>query len=75
MYRSLIGYGAEQERVNYTAESLGGKYIYALNIKNIPISYGMYEFEVSTFHVINGERIFDGQAKSFTLDGSHWQEG
>ena len=75
VYRTLIGYGEDPERVDYTAESLGGKYIYALNIKNVPVSYGVYQFSVSTFYMSGGEAIVDGEAKSFVLDGSYWQEG
>lgn len=77
VYHKLIGYGEDQERIDYTAESLGGKYIYALNIKNIPVTveHGVYRFSVSTYHVTDGEAIPDGEAKSFHLDGSRWREG
>ena len=75
VYRTLSGYGAEGERIDYTAESLGGKYIFALNVKNIPVENGVYTFTVSTYHVLGGETIPDGEAKQFTLDASQWQEG
>ena len=75
VYRTLSGYGAEGERIDYTAEGLGGKYIFALNVKNIPVENGVYTFTVSTYHVLGGETIPNGEAKQFTLDASQWQEG
>ncbi|MBQ9085576.1 MAG: hypothetical protein IJY47_00140 [Clostridia bacterium] len=75
VYRTLTGYGVEQERVDYTAENLGGKYIYALNVKNIPVKNGVYNFSVSTYHVTDGTTVPDGEAKIFSVDCGIWQEG
>lgn len=68
VYESLTGYDEEEGRVDYTAKSLGGAYIFALNIKNIPIENGVYEFTVSTYHETNGTEVTDGESKTFTVD-------
>lgn len=56
--------------VTYTAEQLGGNYIFALNINNIPAGCGNVDFLVRTFHKNDDVTNFDGRTMAFTLDSS-----
>ena len=67
VYDSLNGYIHGTVRVDYTAEELGGAYIFALNINNIPINVGKIAFEANTYHIQNGITTQDGTVR-FELD-------
>ncbi|MGM9683603.1 MAG: hypothetical protein ACI3XQ_08390 [Eubacteriales bacterium] len=54
VYSSLIGKDKDDTEIVYDAKSLGGAYIFALNINNIPVDLGEITFHVTTFHVTDG---------------------
>ncbi len=68
VYREIIGYGSDDTRVNYTAADLGGSFIFALNINNIPVRCGVIRFTLQSYHVLAGKSITDGQETVFELD-------
>ncbi len=54
--------------VSYTSKQLGGNYIFALNINNIPTGCGDIDFLVRTFHKNGDVTNFDGRTMAFTVD-------
>lgn len=53
----------------YTAEELGGAYIFALNCKNIPSNQGVITFEVTTYYQLNDDSdTFYEKTVKFTVD-------
>ena len=54
----------------YTAAELGGAYIFALNINNVPTGCGAIHFLVDTYHVSNETTVYDGRTMAFTVDSS-----
>lgn len=70
VYTSLKGYEGEPGLVEYTAEELGGNYLYALAIKNIPAAALEGEgitFTVKPYYVdTNGNAMF-GAEETFTV--------
>ena len=67
VYSSLLG-ETDGTVIQYTAKELGGAYIFALNINNIPLNAGEITFEVATYHVRGGQKIVDGEIRRFTLN-------
>ena len=61
VYSNLTGKDTNDSAITYTAEQLGGKYIFALNINEIPTSVGDLTVSVTTFHVMatGGDPIED----------------
>ena len=51
----------------YTAAELGGNYIYALAIKNIPVAAGTVSFEITPFVAV-GETVYYGTSYTVTCD-------
>ena len=67
VYSSLLG-ETDGTVIQYTAKELGGAYIFALNINNIPLNAGEITFEVVTYHVRGGQKIVDGEVRYLTLN-------
>lgn len=57
VYQTILGM-QENEIRSYTAESLGGKYVYALSITGIPVDAGEIVFTVTPYKIIDGESVF-----------------
>jgi len=68
VYRSITGYGSEETRVDYTAQDLGGAYIFALNINHIPVGCGIIHFTLQSYHVSGGQTVPDGEKILFDLN-------
>ncbi len=63
--------GSTDETLTYTAEELGGKYIFALVIEDIPTSIDRLTVDVSTFHVANGsDEQVTGSTSKVTINTS-----
>ena len=52
----------------YTAEQLGGKYIFALNCMNVPADKGVITFEVTTYYQLEDMDTFEEVTVKFTVD-------
>ena len=71
VYTSLIGKDSNDSVITYTAESLGGAYIFALNINDIPQSLGNVTVTVTTFHCMKGETtVVEDCTSVITIDAS-----
>ena len=67
VYASLLG-NVDGTIIQYTAQELGGAYIFALNINNIPLNVGEITFEAVTYHVRGGAVTVDGKMATLTLN-------
>ena len=71
VYKSLLGKDANDTTITYTAEDLGGKYLFALNINGIPKDSGELTIGVTTFHVLQGvDDAVNDFASSVTINTS-----
>ena len=52
----------------YTAEALGGSYIFALNCLNVPANAGAITFEVTTYYQLEGSEVVEEATVTFTVD-------
>ena len=52
----------------YTAEQLGGEYIFALNCMNVPADQGAITFEVTTYYQLEGMDTCEEVTVKFTVD-------
>ena len=66
---SSITAGETAGYAEYTAESLGGEYIYVLNCVNIPTNLGNITFTVTPYYQYDeGGVVFTGVTKTFTVN-------
>ena len=55
VYSELMGKDTNDSTITYTAEALGGSYIFALNINDLPQTLGEVTITVTTFHIEMGD--------------------
>lgn len=67
VYQSIQGRDDNGVR-KYTAEQLGGKYVYALTVKDIPVEVGKITFTVTAYKMMNGETV-PGSSFIVVVDG------
>lgn len=68
VYETLLGYTENGVRMDYSAEDLGGAYIFALNINHIPTDIGTITFEVRTYHRNDHVSTYDEEWLRFSVD-------
>ena len=67
IYQSIVA-NEGCDYTEYTAEELGGKYIFALNCKNVPSNAGAITFEVTTYYQLTGSDVVEEKTVTFTVD-------
>ncbi|MBQ4152754.1 MAG: hypothetical protein IJD11_00230, partial [Oscillospiraceae bacterium] len=60
--------------VSVTAAELGGVYLCALSIDDVPTNIGQIDFYVKSYVVINGEKVYSKQATATIENGAPNQE-
>ena len=60
--------------VSVTAAELGGVYLCALSIDDVPTNIGQIDFYVKSYVVINGEKVYSKQATATMENGAPNQE-
>ena len=68
VYKSVIASAGID--ATYTAETLGGSAIYALNCLNLPTNGGAITFTVTTYYTIAGQASVEERTFTFTVDPS-----
>lgn len=57
VYGQLTGIGADDETISYTAQEIGGEYIFALIINGLKVDSNPITFTVITYAIKGGERV------------------
>ena len=67
VYQSIVAENGDNY-TQYTAEQLGGEYIFVLNCKNIPTNMGSITFQVTTYYKLADSDVVEEETVTFTVD-------
>ena len=68
VYKEIIATQGCESLKSYSAEELGGEYIFALNCLNVPSNSGEIAFTVTTYYTLSGQNSVDETTVEFTVD-------